>query len=75
MDDRDFNNFGKQEQEAFAAFHKPKTMLEVSVETGILRANICRYMSRWKKQDKIILDHFGLCPISKYRAGFYQTIY
>ena len=37
MDDRDFNNFGKQEQEAFAAFHKPKTMLEVSVETGILR--------------------------------------
>jgi hypothetical protein len=70
----DGKKFGQQEREAFAAFHKPKTMLEVSVETGILRANICRYMSRWKKQDKIILDHFGLCPISKYRAGFYQAI-
>ena len=37
---------------------RPKTMLEVSAETGIRRANVCRY---------------GLCPISKYRAGFYTT--
>lgn len=69
--DRDFS---RQEQEAFVAFERPKTMLEASLETEILRANLCRYVARWNKEDRVILDHFGLCPVSKYRAGFYQTI-
>jgi len=71
MEDKDF---GQQEQEAFLAFDSPKTMLQVSVETGILRANHCRYLARWKKDGLVILDHFGLCPISKHRAGFYQAV-
>jgi len=71
MEDKDF---GQQEQEAFLAFDRPRTMLEVSIQTGIFRANLCRYMARWKKEGRVILDHFGLCPISKHRAGFYQTI-
>ena len=69
--DKDFSG---QEQEAYEAFDRPKTMLEVSLETGIFRANICRYMARWKKGDRIILDRYGLCPISKHRAGFYQAV-
>ena len=48
-------------------------MLSVSVETGILRANICRYVAEWKKEKKIKLVKFGICPISKHRAGFYTT--
>ena len=49
----------------------PKTMLQVSIETGILRANICRYVAEMKKQESIFLIRFGICPISKHRAGFY----
>jgi hypothetical protein len=49
----------------------PKTMLMVSVETGILRANICRYVSKMKKHGDITFVKKGICPISKYRAGFY----
>ena len=31
-------------------FEKPKTMLQVSFETGIFRANICRYVAQWKTE-------------------------
>ena len=51
----------------------PKTMLQVSIETGILRANICRYVADMRRRDIIFLDRKGLCPISKHRAGFYQS--
>lgn len=66
--------FHGQMKSVFKAFSsKPKTMLMVSVETGILRANICRYIAKWKKQNSIILFKKGICPISKHRAGFYTT--
>ncbi len=51
----------------------PKTMLQVSIETGILRANICRYVSIFRKADQITLVRKGICKISKQRAGFYTT--
>lgn len=58
----------------FAALYKqPKTMLMVSVETGILRANICRYVAEWRKTRSIRFVKYGICPISKHRAGFYTT--
>ena len=50
---------------------RPKTMLEVSVETGILRANICRYVA--KMDNKVQVIRKGLCPYTKFRAGFYST--
>lgn len=49
----------------------PKPMLQVSIETGILRANICRYVAEMKKEETIFLIKKGICPISKHRAGFY----
>lgn len=52
---------------------RPKTMLMVSVETGILRANICRYISEWEKENRICIVRKELCPITKHRAGFYYT--
>jgi hypothetical protein len=67
-------DFSPQEQEAYEAFDHPKTMLQVSTETSILRANLCRYIARWQKEERVMLDHFGLCPISKHRAGFYQAV-
>lgn len=67
---------GKSNQmpRVLAVFKKqPSTMLMVSVEVEVLRANICRYVAQWKKQHRIILTHYGICPISKHRAGFYSA--
>lgn len=52
---------------------QPKTMLMVSIETGILRANICRYVAEWEKENRICIVRKGICQISKHRAGFYIT--
>lgn len=58
--------FKGQLQQVFLAFYKqPKTMLTVSVETGILRANICRYVGKWRKTKSIATINKGICPISK----------
>jgi hypothetical protein len=67
-------HFEVQMKRVFAAFkRKPSTMLMVSIETGILRANICRYVSEWQKQGRIHLFKQGLCKVSKHRAGYYTT--
>lgn len=67
-------NFQTQIKVIFQAFYgQPKTMLMVAVETGILRANICRYVSQLEKHNLIRLVRKGICPISKHRAGFYTT--
>jgi len=67
-------HFHAQMQRVFLALSKqPKTMLMVSVETGILRANICRYVAKWEKENRIRIARKSICPISKCRAGYYTT--
>ena len=67
-------HFQGQMQRVFTAFLRhPKTMLMVSIETDILRANICRYVAEWGKENRICIVRKGICPISKHRAGFYTT--
>lgn len=56
-----------------AFYSAPKTMLMVSNETGILRANVCRYVRAFRQSDKIAEVKKGLCKISKHRAGFLTT--
>lgn len=66
--------FRTQMEVVFAEFkNKPATMLEVSTQTGILRANLCRYVAKWRKQNKIAVVRKGFCSISKHRAGFLTT--
>lgn len=66
--------FQAQMKRVFASFkQQPKTMLTVSVETGILRANICRYIAIWRKAGLVKVLKYGICPISKHRAGFYTA--
>lgn len=66
--------FKAEMKRVFAALDKhPKTMLMVSIETGILRANICRYVAEWEKENRIKLVRKSICSISKRRAGFYTT--
>ena len=68
------NHFEVQMKRVFAAFkRKPSTMLMVSIETGILRANICRYVAEWQKSNRVHLLEHGLCKVSKHRAGYYTT--
>jgi hypothetical protein len=67
-------HFQAQTQRVFTAFLRhPKTMLAVSIETDILRANICRYVAEWGKENRICIVRKGICPISKHRAGLYTT--
>lgn len=67
-------HFQAQIKRVFSALHKqPKTMLMLSVETGILRANICRYIAKLRKQNSIRIVQKSICPISKRRAGYYTT--
>ncbi len=67
-------NFQAQMKRVFAALYRePKTMLMVTIETGILRANICRYVAGWSNKNQIKVKSKGVCPISKHIAGFYTT--
>jgi hypothetical protein len=69
------NQFINQQQRVLKAFgQRPKTMLEVSIETGVLRANICRFIADWQREGRIQLWYKGYCSISKHRAGFYHTV-
>ncbi len=67
-------HFQAQMSKVYEAFRKrPKTMLMVSFETGILRANICRYVAMWRKSNQIEFVKHGFCEVSKHRAGYYTT--
>ena len=53
--------------------YKPKTMLELSKMIGIERANICRRIADLEKENKVFLIGYGVCSISKHRAGIYTS--
>jgi len=66
--------FEAQARLVFAAFKKkPCTMLMASFETGIFRANICRFIAEWEKEGLIQIIRKDTCPISRHRAGYYTT--
>jgi hypothetical protein len=54
-------------------YNSPKTMLMVSHETGVERANICRIVAQLRRGNKIKILYRDLCKITKHRAGFYTT--
>lgn len=44
---------------------RPKTMMGVSIETGVERANITRYVAKMRRQMQIQIHHYGIDPITK----------
>lgn len=50
-----------------------KTMLDVSLETGILRANICRYVAEMEDKGLIQLLYKTEDEHTKFTAGYYST--
>ena len=70
---KDSDNLPQTQQVSKAFFEKPKTTLQVAIETGIYRANITRYVGKWKKADKIAVVKIGVCPITKEKGVQYLT--
>ena len=52
---------------------RPKTMLDVSLQTGILRANICRYVADMENKGIIRLLYKTDDEHTKFTAGYYTT--
>lgn len=67
--------FSPQYQTVKRAFgtKTPQTMLMVSKETGVLRANICRYVADMMERGMIEKMYNGICKVSKHNAGYYST--
>ena len=70
-----YTNFSTQYQIVRHCFSSqtPKTMLMVSVATGILRASICRYLAKMRKDGIIEPIYKGICKISKHGATYHST--
>ena len=67
-------HFQNQFRITFDAFYKePLTMKEVSVKTGIDRANICRYCRTMRKAGMIAVVKKSLCTITRHWANRYTT--
>ena len=43
----------------------PLTALQISEISNIRIQNVTRYIAKLKKQDKIIIAKYGICPLSK----------
>lgn len=67
-------NYREQMGRVFRCFYEqPRTMLDVSIKTGILRANICRYVAHMECDGRIQIHHKGIDETTKCRAAFYTT--
>lgn len=51
-----------------AFFESPKTMKEVDTETGIMRENVCRYVSTLRQQNRIFPIRERKCRITHHIA-------
>ena len=68
------NKFWTQYQIVYRSFKEhPKTMLDVSLQTGILRANICRYVADMEEKGLIQLLYKSEDEHTKTKAGYYTT--
>lgn len=67
-------HFSSQYQVVYTSFmQQPKTMLDVFLQTGILRANVCRYVAIMKKEGVIQLIRKDKDRSTGYMAGYYST--
>lgn len=67
-------DFRTQYQIVYQSFkEQPKTMLDVFLETGILRANICRYVVDMEDKGLIQLLYKMDDVHTRRKAGYYTT--
>ncbi len=74
ISNRKDKHFQAQMKRVFAALYRqPKTMLMVSIETGVMRSNITWFVREWRKQSSIKIVRKGICPVSKRGGVQYLT--
>lgn len=67
-------HFQNQFRTVFNGFYRqPLTMMELSILTGIDRANICRYCREMRIAGKIAVVKKAVCSITKHWANKYTT--
>lgn len=54
-------------------FNRPQTMKEASINTKIDRANICYYIAKFRKANKVAVIKSVICPITKHKANLITT--
>ena len=54
-------------------FRQPQTMKQLSIRTGIDRANVCWYCRTLRKSANIWVYKRDICPITKHPAFFWTT--
>jgi ribosomal protein S17E len=70
----DSKTYHSQLKKVFQELKKePQTMLQVSVKSGILRANICRYIRTLRKRKQVAVTKVDKCPLSNHKAQFFTT--
>ena len=68
------NRFHQQFKKTFDAFFiEPQTMKELSIKTGIDRANICRFCRTLRINRKIAVVKKAYCSITKRLVNKYTT--
>lgn len=73
-DNSDLPKFQAQMARVFRAFQiKPATMYQVSKATNVDRANICRYVAQWKKEQSIYEVFEDVDPMTGFKAVYYST--
>ncbi len=67
-------HFTAQLQATYNGFYeKPQTMKELSVQSCIDRANICRYCKVFRLQNTLYVISKKYCSITKHLANVYST--
>lgn len=63
-------HFDKQLIRVFnSLLESPKTMWEASVNSGVVRANVCRHVATLRKQKRVAVIRKRPCKISGHLAG------
>lgn len=52
---------------------KPKTMMQLSIETHVMRSSICPIINTWRDQGFVFFTGRDICPITKHKADFYTA--
>jgi hypothetical protein len=52
---------------------EPATSMMLSVQTGILRANLTRYLAKLERQHKIVVTTEKPCKITGHKAKYYSA--
>jgi hypothetical protein len=47
---------------------RPKTRMELAVETGIMRSSICAIIYTWLNEGRVYITGRAPCPITKHKA-------